>query len=59
MSAIAKTINDGGPIFVMAPRRLSVEANSALQLVAFTGNSFVLWRILFPDRDKTDLQDVR
>jgi hypothetical protein len=42
--AIAKTLARRGPVFIIAPRELSVQANSALQMVAADG-SYALWRI--------------
>jgi hypothetical protein len=37
-------LGDRGPVFVMAPRTLSVEPNSALRLVG-TSDAFGLWQV--------------
>jgi hypothetical protein len=42
--AMAKSLGDRGPVFVMAPRTLSVEPNSALRLVG-TSDAFGLWQV--------------
>lgn len=42
--AMAKSLDDRGPVFVMAPRTLSIEPNSALKLVG-TSDAFGLWQV--------------
>jgi hypothetical protein len=46
---MAETVNDRGPVFVMAPRDLSVQANAALSLVD-TSDAFALWRVVVPGK---------
>jgi hypothetical protein len=53
--AIAKTMDDGRPVFVMAPRRLSVEADDALQMIG-ANDRFALWQIEGNSSDQTGSQ---
>jgi hypothetical protein len=56
--AIAKTFNNQGPVFVMAARRLTVQADAVLQMID-ANDSFVLWQIFAPGHDQTAFQPVR
>ena len=49
--AIAATLIDKGPVFVMAPRALSVEPTESLRLVG-SSEVFSLWRVLVPESGK-------
>ncbi|MBR1277684.1 hypothetical protein [Bradyrhizobium sp. AUGA SZCCT0283] len=49
--AIAATLIDKGPVFVMAPRALSVEPTESLRLIG-SSEAFSLWRVSFPQIGK-------
>jgi fumarate reductase subunit C len=48
---MAMTLIDKGPVFVMAPRALSVEQTGSLQLVG-SSEAFSLWRVSIPPGGK-------
>jgi hypothetical protein len=52
ITAMAKTVSEARPVFVMAPRVLSVQADSTLQMVD-TNESFALWQIFVARHDQT------
>jgi hypothetical protein len=49
--AIAQTLMDKGPVFVMAPRALSVEPTDRLQLIG-SSEAFSLWQVSLPPSGK-------
>ena len=56
--AIARTVDAGRPVFVMAPRELSVQPNIGLQLVD-TNDLFGLWQISVARYDQAVSQPTR
>ena len=56
--AVAKTFDNQGPVFVMAPRRLTVQADAVLQMID-ANDSYALWQIFASGRDQTAFQPVR
>jgi hypothetical protein len=56
--AIARTIEAGRPVFVMAPRGLSVQPNIGLQVVG-TDDLFGLWQVSVSRYDEAVSQPVR
>lgn len=55
---IATTFNNQGPVFVMAARRLTVQADAVLQMID-ANDSFALWQIFASGHDQTAFQPVR
>jgi hypothetical protein len=47
---LAKNLQDRGPVFVMAPRSLSIETMEHLQLVG-TSETFGMWKISVPQSE--------
>jgi hypothetical protein len=56
--AIAKTFNNQGPVFVVAARGLTVQADAVLQLID-ANDAFALWQIFASGHDQTAFQPVR
>ena len=56
--AIAKTFNNQGPVFVMAARKLTIQADGVLQMID-ANDSFALWQIFSSGHGQTAFQPVR
>ena len=56
--ALAKTFNGAGAVFVVAPRKLTVQADAVLKMID-ANNSFALWQIFASSHGQSAFQPVR